>query len=175
MAEEILDIFTRDGRHIGTKTREECHQNNPGYYHKPVWIWVINNSGEILVQKRSAKKKSFQGYWDIPSAGHVDAGESIIKGAIRETKEELGLDTDAEDYQFVGEYISDTTWELGQVYILKIDKKAEDMSLQEEEVEEVKWLSFDRFKELLYSDLFIPYDDEFKKMSIETLKKYIGL
>ena len=175
MAEEILDIFTRDGRHIGTKTREECHQNNPGYYHKPVWIWVINNSDEILVQKRSAKKKSFQGYWDIPSAGHVDTGESIIEGAIRETKEELGLDTDAEDYQFVGEYISDTTWELGQVYILKIDKKVEDMSLQEEEVEEVKWLPFDKFKELLYSDLFIPYDDEFKKMSIETLKKYIGL
>ncbi len=168
---EVLDIYTRDGKHLGTKTREECHQENPGFYHKPVWIWVINNNGEVLVQKRSSKKKSFKGYWDIPSAGHVDAGESTIDGAIRETKEELGLDTKAEDYEYIGEYISDTTWELGQVYILKTDKKIEDMSLQEEEVEEVKWLPFEEFKKLFYSDLFIPYDDEFKEMSVKIIKE----
>ena len=41
--EEILDIYTRDGKHLGTKTREECHKDNPGFYHKPVWIWIINS------------------------------------------------------------------------------------------------------------------------------------
>ena len=172
MTEEILDIYTRDGKHLGTKTREECHRENPGFYHKPVWIWIINDNGQFLVQKRSQQKKWFTGMWDIPSAGHLEAGEEPIDGAIRETKEELGIDTNAKDYEYVGEYISDTTWELGQVYILKTNKKVEDMQFQEEEVETAKWLPFDEFLDLLYSDLFIPYDKEFKDMSVEILKKY---
>ena len=119
--EEVLDIFTRDGKYLGTRTRKECHEKNPGYYHKPVWIWIVNNDRQILVQRRSHLKKSFPNYWDAPSAGHVNAGELSIQGAIRETKEELGLDTNASDYEFVKEYICDITWELGQVYLLKIN------------------------------------------------------
>lgn len=171
-AEEVLDIFTRDGEYLGTKTRSECHLKNPGFYHKPVWIWIVNDDGQFLVQKRSEAKKWFAGYWDIPSAGHLNAGEKPVDGAVRETKEELGIDTKPEDYRYVGEYISDTTWELGQVYLLKSNVKAEDMKLQEEEVEQVKWLSFDEFEDLLNSDAFIPYDEEFKKMSIALLKDY---
>lgn len=172
-SEEILDIYTRDGKHLGIRTRGECHSDNPGYYHKPVWIWIVNDDGQLLVQKRSNNKKCFPGYWDIPSAGHLDAGESSIEGAIRETKEELGVDTKAEDYQYVGEYISDTTWELGQVYLLKMNMRAENMVLQEDEVEQVKWLSFNEFKNLLNSDSFVPHDDEFKKMSIDFLEKNV--
>ena len=172
MVEEILDIFTRDGKYLGTRTRSECHQDNPGFYHKPVWIWIINDAGEFLVQKRSQSKKWFSGYWDIPSAGHLEAGETPIDGAIRETKEELGIDTSSEDYQYIGEYISDITWELGQVYLLKINKEVKDMKFQKEEVEYAEWLPFEKFKKLLYSDSFIPYDKEFKEMSIKLLERY---
>lgn len=171
-AEEVLDIFTREGKYLGTRTRGECHSKNPGFYHKPVWIWIINDDGQFLVQKRSHFKKWLPGLWDIPSAGHVEAGEKLVDGAVRETKEELGIDTKPEDYQYVGEYVSDTTWEIGQVYLLKINKKIEDMQIWEKEVEQVKWLSFDEFKDLLNSDQFVPYDAEFKKMSIDLLKRY---
>ena len=171
-SEEILDIYTRDGEYLGTKTREECHSENPGFYHKPVWIWIINDDGKFLVQKRASSKKLFPEYRDIPSAGHLGAGEKPIDGAVRETKEELGIDTKPEDYEFIGEYVSDLTWEIGQGYLLKINKKIEDMKLQEEEVEQVKWLSFEEFKDLLYSDSFVPYEDGFKEMTIELLENY---
>ena len=155
--EEILDIYTRDGKYLGTKTRKECHSENPGYYHKPVWIWIVNDNGEFLVQKRANSKKWFPGYWDIPSAGHLDAGEKSIDGAIRETKEELGIETKPEDYKFIGEYISDTTWEIGQVYLLKINNKTEDMKLQEEEVRRVKWADQEEILKMLQEGIFIPY------------------
>lgn len=171
-AEEVFDIYTRDGKYLGTRTRGECHSKNPGFYHKPVWIWIINDDGQFLVQKRARFKKWYPGYWAAPSAGHVEAGEKLVDGAVRETKEELGIDTKPEDYHFLGEYISDTTWEIGQIYLLKISKKIEDMHLSEKEVEQVKWLSFDEFKDLLNSDQFMPYDDEFKKMTINLLKGY---
>ena len=40
----------------------------------------------------------------MPSAGHIEAGEKPIEGAIRETEEELGIETKEEDYKFIGEY-----------------------------------------------------------------------
>lgn len=171
--EEILDIYSRDGNYLGTKTREECHSKEPGFYHKPVWIWIINSKNEVLVQKRASAKKSFPNYWDMPSAGHVAAGESSIKGAIRETAEELGITTKEEEYIYVGEYISEVTWEIGQVYLLKIDIDLEDIKLQVEEVDEVKWLSFEEFKKLIYSQEFIPYDEEYKEMSIKLIERNI--
>ena len=96
--EEIFDVFTRDGEYLGTKPKSFCHSKKPCVYHKPVWIWIINDNNEILVQKRAACKKNHPNKWDMPSAGHVDAGETIIEGAIRETYEELGIQTKEDDY-----------------------------------------------------------------------------
>ena len=47
------------------------------------------------------------------------------------------------------------------------------MVLQEAEVEEVKWLSFEEFKNLLYSDKWVPMDKAYKDMVVETLKKIL--
>lgn len=58
--EEIFDVYTRNGKYLGTKTKSFCHSENPGVYHKPVWIRIINNNNEILVQKRAACKKIIQ-------------------------------------------------------------------------------------------------------------------
>ena len=102
--EEIFDIYTREGIHLGIKEKSICHSKNPGFYHKPVWIWIVNSKNEVLVQKRASVKKSFPNYWDMPSAGHVAAGESSIEGAIRETEEELGLKTKKEDYIYNKNY-----------------------------------------------------------------------
>ena len=44
---------------------------------KRVKVLLINSKNEILVQKRAACKKNHPNKWDMPSAGHVDAGETI--------------------------------------------------------------------------------------------------
>lgn len=41
--EEVFDIYSRDGKYIGTELKSICHSENPGFYHKPVWIWIINS------------------------------------------------------------------------------------------------------------------------------------
>ena len=171
--EEKYDVYTRDGKYLGTKTCTECHKLNPGFYHKPAWTWCYNSNGEILVQKRSMRVKNFPGGWDMPCAGHIDAGETPKEGAIREAKEELGIDINEEDMEFMFEYIEDLTWEIGQVFFFKLDKKENELTLQEEEVDEVKWLSFEDFKKLLYSDEFVPLDKEYKDMVVVKLKSKI--
>ena len=46
-----------------------------------------------MLENHNLYVKNTHYYWDMPSAGHVEAGESSIKGAVRETAEELGVIT----------------------------------------------------------------------------------
>ncbi len=165
--EELFDVYTRDGEYIGVKNKSICHSEKPGFYHKPVWIWIINSNNDILVQKRAASKKNNPNKWDIPSAGHIISGETPIQGAIRETYEELGVITKEQDYKFISEYIYDDSFEIAQIYLMKKDLDISKLKLQEEEVAEVKWVNYADFKNLFYSDEFVPFNDEYKKFVLD--------
>lgn len=172
--EEIFDIYTRDGKHLWTAPKSVCHSKNPGFYHKLVRTWIINDRDEVLVQKRATTKKHNPNKWDMPSAGHVIAGESIIDWAVRETKEELGIETQKNDYKFICEYIADKAREIAQVFLLKLNVEADDFKLQKEEVAEVKWLTYDKFKKLFYSEDFVWSDNNYKELVINMLKENLS-
>lgn len=171
--EEMFDVYTRDGKYMGIKLKSFCHSSNPQVYHKPVWIWIVNEKGEILVQKRADCKKSSPGLYDMPSAGHVHSGESIIDGCVRETYEELGIRFDANRFQFIEEYIYDKSWELAQVYLLKVDISECKFRLEHNEVAEVKWLTFEEFKKFIYSKYFVVHTIDYKDEVIKILENNI--
>lgn len=52
---------------------------------------IANDKGEILILQRTKNNKAFPDYWDMPG-GTLKDGEDPAQGAIRETKEETGLD-----------------------------------------------------------------------------------
>jgi len=170
--EEMLDVFSIDGSYLGVKSRSFCHSENPCCFHKPVWIWIkeMSGGGRILLQKRAMSKKKSPGKWDMPSAGHVDAGETCLQGCVRETKEELGIEAKETDFIFLKEFVNKKGWELAQVYLFKTDMKAEDMKIQKEEVECVKWFEYDEFVKMLYSEKFCNHPKEYKDWVAEVLK-----
>ncbi len=128
--------------------------------------------GGILVQKRALTKKKNPGKWDMPSAGHVDAGETLLEACVRETKEELGLNCSQKDFIFLKEWLNQKDWEFGEVFLLKTTAKISDMKLQKEEVAEVKYLNYDEFVKLLYSDKFCNHATEYKDWVCQVLKQY---
>jgi len=52
---------------------------------------LITHKNNILLMKRSEKSKKFPGYWAAPG-GHVDEHEDFLTAAIREVREETGID-----------------------------------------------------------------------------------
>lgn len=52
---------------------------------------IFNNEGKLLVLRRSLDDTHRPGGLDLPG-GKVDKGEDIIEGAVREIKEESGID-----------------------------------------------------------------------------------
>jgi len=61
-------------------------------------IFVIKKGNEYLFQKRT--HTGAQDGWYMMPGGHVDEGESVLHAAVRELKEELGIDVFPQDLKF---------------------------------------------------------------------------
>lgn len=170
MDEELMDIYDRDGNHLGAATREEAHVPNPGFYHRPVWVWVLDGHGNVLVQKRSMSKKHHPVKLDISFAGHSQAGEEQIDAVLREGSEELGLEVPADEYVFLFDYIFDEAFEIASVYALIHDIPASSFELRDGEAELVKWVPLAELPALMASDAFTPCGDGFVERLMSTLE-----
>ena len=170
MAKEYFDILDENGNKTGkSKLRSEVHRD--GDWHKAVHIWIINNTGDILLQRRCATKDSNPNKLDISSAGHLSAGDDSLTGAVRELKEELNLDVKPEDLQFIKTLKRSSRYtetfinnEFDDLYIVRTDKKIDDMKFQEDEISEIMFVPYKKFKEMVNNkqpDL-LRHDDEFE-------------
>ena len=170
MSKEYFDLLDENGNKIGkTKLRSEVHRD--GDWHKGVHVWVINNDNEILLQRRCATKDSNPNMLDISSAGHLQAGDNSQEAAIRELKEELNLDVKPEELQFIETIKNSLKYtktfinnEFDDLYIVRTDKKISDLKFQEEEISEIMYVPYEKFKEMVNNrqpDLLMR-DNEFK-------------
>ena len=91
---EVWDLYTKYREKTG-KEHIRGEKIPEGCYHLVVHVWIRNNKGEYLISQRSADRPTFPLMWECVG-GSVIKGESSIEGAIREVKEEVGLDLEQE-------------------------------------------------------------------------------
>lgn len=153
---ELLDIVDINGEPTGeTVEREAAHQY--GIRHRTSHVWIFRNHNgqtQVLLQKRSREKDSYPGCYDISSAGHIPAGEDFLESAVRELREELGVDAAAEELIYCGsrrfeyreKFHGREFWDnqVSNVYALQRNMEAEEFILQESEVDSVLWMDWDR-------------------------------
>lgn len=170
MNNEYFDILDDNGNKTGkTKLRSKVHKD--GDWHRSVHIWIINYNGDILLQRRCSTKDSHPNMLDISYAGHLTAGDTSLSGAIREVKEELNLDVKKEELKFIKTlkrpskrttiFINN---EFSDMYILRTNKNTEEMKFQEEEISEIFFVPYKKFKKMVINkqpDLLM-HTEEFK-------------
>ncbi len=165
---EYIDIFDENNNPIG-KIKEKQQAHEDGNFHRTAHVWIINDKNELLLQKRSASKKSHLNCWDISGAGHIRAGESVTEGAIRELKEELGVEATEKDLNYIATIKSTKNpknMEFGYVYLLRCNKKIEDYIFEDDEVSEVKYVYFEDLEKMVEEKVegLLLHDAEFKKL-----------
>ena len=102
--EEYIDILHPDGSPTGESClKSEIHEE--GYYHNTAHVWLYNANADILLAQRSASKTIYPMLWDVSVAGHVDTGEAIEQAAIREIKEEIGIDIPQIKFVTISEFL----------------------------------------------------------------------
>ena len=152
---EYLDICDESGLPAGgTVSRETAHRD--GVLHRTAHVWIVRRREgrcQVLLQKRSMEKESFPGFYDTSSAGHIPAGEEPMPSALRELREELGIEASPEDLSYAGTFriryeqvfhgrlFKDN--EVTRVYVYEREVDIRDLTLQKSEVDEVRWFDLD--------------------------------
>lgn len=177
---EYLEIVDEENNLTG-KTEERDIIHAKGLWHREISIWIINENGEVLLQKRSPKKKQGANKWSTSCAGHIDIGEKPIQAAIRELKEELGINTTENDLKQILLVKNARKLENSYnnifcyIYALKVNTPIEQYTIEPEELSEIKYIPFKQLEQLVQDK---PADHpfasrEYMPQVIQELKKYL--
>ncbi len=175
---ELVDVCDENNELTGEKvTKKQAHEN--GLWHRAAHIWIYNSKGEVLVQLRSKIINLCPNMWDTSVAGHVSSGEEPITSALREIKEEIGLEVKKDDLEFVkvrkykGVLNEIKNNEIDYVYFLKFDGNASKLVLQKEEVQKTTFRDVEELKEDLEKnpDKFVPHGNYWFEIIAEIKKR----
>ncbi|HEY4161042.1 MAG TPA: NUDIX domain-containing protein [Candidatus Saccharimonadales bacterium] len=111
---------------------------------------AVVQDGKILVVRRVAHDDTLAGEWELPG-GSVDAGETIEQGAIRELREETGLEVDKILRSFTGfDYATSKKPKVRQINF-KVTVRPGDIHLTEHDLH--RWVAADDIPSLKTNDV----------------------
>ena len=150
---ELLDILDEKGDYTG-KAEERGIVHKQGLWHIHVGVWIMNEQGELLFQKRSANKIINPNKW-TRTGGHVDSGETPLQGIQRETKEEIGVKIPLDKFELINIEKKERlipnkniiTRNFIYNYFALVNYKIEDYKMQKEEVSDLKYMTIEEIKE----------------------------
>lgn len=171
---EYWDLYD-EKRNKLNKVVQRGDKLNDDEYHIVVNSWIRNSKNEFLITQRAATRK-FAFMWEC-TGGSALKGETSLDAAVREVKEELGIDVDRNTGKLIGTTLRHypNCPDIFDVWIFTSDVSIKDVTIQEEEVCNVMWASVDKIKELYNDKKFEAnafFEDALKDLEEEVY--YIG-
>ncbi|MBB3452577.1 isopentenyldiphosphate isomerase [Rhizobium sp. BK313] len=151
----LIDVLDENGLRTGeVLTRKEVHAL--GKPHRVIHLYLFNQDNMIVLQKRSQYVDHYPGAFTISVLCHIDAGESSMDSARREIKEELGLNPDGYEIDFLFSYRRDAILSptyidkhFNDIYIARGTFCFEDISIDKGEVESVELVPYEIFIDMI--------------------------
>lgn len=165
MAMELWDAYREDGTLAGCNlVRGEVIP--VGLYHLVSEIVVRHEDGMFLLMQRDLKKPNYPGLYEASASGSVLMGENPYDAAIRELKEETGID--ASNIEHLYKYVDKNTIFNGYLCETNCDKNS--ITLQEGETISYLWLTKEEFFKFIKTDKYIQNQKERISEYLETIK-----
>ncbi len=148
---EIWDLYNENREVIGEHIR--CEKLPENAYHLVVHIWIRRSDGKFLISQRSADRKQFPLMWETVG-GSVLKGESSLEGAVREVKEEVGIDLHPAEGTLAFSRIRKTVGgkpfnDILDVWVFPYDGEVSLDRATTNEVAQVKWLDSSEINRML--------------------------
>jgi len=164
--EENVILVSKAGKRIGIAGKLNAHRE--GLLHRAFSIFLFNEKGEMLLQRRAVTKYHFAGKWSNACCSHPRPGEKTSAAAKRRLKEELGIKCSLKKsrntvYHFFDQKSGLTEHEFDYIFIGKFSGE---ILFNRKEVDAVRWVSQRDLKSELKSnpEKFTPW---FKKILAE--------
>jgi len=174
---ELWDVLDENGNKTG-RLHERGVRMAEGDFHLVVHVWKFNRKGEWLIDKRSPHKAEWPDWWET-TGGSAVAGDwsdafhptrpcnqdDSLTAALRETKEELGIDLDPEKGVLFRREVR--RHDGGHNFLLDIwvfghDCGIDEINFPDGESCEAMWASTDKIREMTAAGVFwnYPYFEE---------------
>ncbi|MCL2420382.1 MAG: NUDIX domain-containing protein [Defluviitaleaceae bacterium] len=151
--DEIWDVYDAD-RNLTGRTHRRADPLPAGDYHLVVDICLQNSKGELLLTQR-APNKGFPYMWEN-QGGSAVAGDDSLTTAIKEVKEEVGLDIAPENGQLLLSIKRDNCFH--DVWLFRQDFDINHVVLQPGETIDAKVATLDQIREMVRNGEFYPID-----------------
>lgn len=142
--EEVILVDTSDTE-VGTMEKMEAHRK--GILHRAFSIILFDESGKMLLQKRSKNKYHSSGLWTNACCSHPLPGERTEDATRRRLKEEMGIDMQPEfSHTFIYKASLDkdlVEHELDHVFVGTFNGRPD---INKQEVEDWKYVDLDWLK-----------------------------
>jgi len=140
--EEHVVLVSEQDEVLGVMEKMQAHQE--GILHRAFSVFLFNEAGEMLLQKRAAGKYHSPNQWTNAVCSHPRIDESYLEGANRRMSEELGIDAELrEKFHFIYKAdVGQDLWEheLDHVFTGSFSG---DVKLNIDEVAEIRYISME--------------------------------
>lgn len=155
---EIQDLYDINRIKTG-ETTIRGNKIKKGRYRLTILICIFNSENKMLIQHRQPFKNPWPNLWDVTVGGSSIAGETSQDAAERELFEEIGLKLNFDNMRPALTINFDGGF--NDVYLINNDVNANSLTLQQEEVKEVKWASMYEIISMIDENIFIPYNKNY--------------
>ena len=147
---EKIDVYNKEKEITGKVVlREKGLSLSKGEFIISITAWIVNKEGKILMTQRKLDKVK-GGMWE-PTTGLVTSGETSKQGALRELKEEIGLELKEKDISLIKEIIEERE-DLNffrDIYLVNKEISIEEIKFNDGEVINAKYVSIDEFNNMI--------------------------
>ena len=161
---EKWDLYTKYCKKTG-KVHNRGNALPDDNYHLVVHVWIQNKKGEYLISQRAANRPTYPLMWEC-TGGSVIYGENSLEGALREAKEEVGIDLSPRQgkllFSKIRGIIDGKTYnDIMDVWLFQYDGELMLENATTDEVADCKWMTADEIKKLHEDGLFVGTLDYF--------------
>jgi isopentenyl-diphosphate Delta-isomerase len=138
---EALILVDEADRSLGFLSKTLCHEGR-GVLHRAFSLLIFNERGELLIQRRAARKRLWPMYWSNSCCSHPRADESLEAATQRRLAEELGIHCPLQflfKFQYQAQF--DATGAENELCSVYIGRCREPIEVDPEEIAEWRWIS----------------------------------
>lgn len=157
---ERVILVNDDDTERGTEEKIAAHENG-GTLHRAFSVFIFDDQGRTMLQRRAKGKYHFGGLWTNTACGHPRPGETAPEAGRRRLAEEMGLDaelTPAGTFTYNAHDPASglTEHELDHVLIAR---SSQEPTLNPAEAEDWRWVTLDELERELEAspEAFTPW------------------
>lgn len=144
--EEQVVVVSENDEILGLMEKMNAHEN--GILHRAFSVFLFNDKGEMLLQKRASGKYHSPNQWTNAVCSHPKIDETYLEGAQRRLNEELGITANlTEKFSFIYKAdVGQNLWEHELDHVFTGNYEGS-FVLNNDEVSEIRYISMQQLDE----------------------------